>query len=699
MSKSDSPLSRIDTSGVTDPMREPAWHGGSPIHAWDTETTEASDDSTGRVFALAVAPDGYDPTVYTAADLDESRRPGDTLPTDGLLKLLTGHRFRRGVNVWYNLSFDGDVIFSGLPEENRRELQRYDRTTYEPADSTVSFEITYVPAKFLRIRDSNGHTYEHYDISGIVRSKNLGAAADEWTEYDGKANDGLDVSRFEDRSYLRRNMGTILSYARRDAVITRAVWRSFVNTAESAGVPAGKPFSTGYLAADYLRDNLSQKPGYGASWVQQYAWDSYAGGRFEIFERGAVGEVVVPDINSAYPAVMAGLPDPSSMAWRHPNEPSLDAVRGADYGFVDVTVTTDPERRIQPFAVKTHDGLRYPSLTDHRLRTLRETFLFALDAGLIEDFTLHSAALAETVEGVTRYPFREDIDVPALYERRKVWGKHEGKPDMALALKIVLNSMYGKTCQTVMHQRPAEPGEDPAELEPHERLSVTYGDGRGTVAGQVAGRFFNPFLAAYITGLTRLKLHRTVVRHGLEGDTIAFATDSIIVRREAFEASGFVEAEVVDASEPGDYAEALGAWGFDARRGDGFVIGSGVYEIAKPSGGFKRSTRGFKELSGESLRAAAETATRSDTPGEIEATNHRPLTLAEVTSGRTGDGGTPLMPGDVGRFIEEARPLRAGFDEGRDWPDPDPTYGDLLAGARYGPPVHVDGGDSRKSEM
>ena len=66
---------------------------------------------------------------------------------------------------------------------------------------------------------------------------------------------------------------------------------------------------------------------------------------------------------------------------------------------------------------------------------------------------------------------------------------------MELPLKVILNSIYGKTAQRV---------------------------------GNRIGNLFNPVIASTITGTTRAMLYDFVQRNGIERNVVSFATDSII---------------------------------------------------------------------------------------------------------------------------------------------------------------------------
>jgi hypothetical protein len=655
MSKSDTPLDEIDTKRSRKRLKDPTFHNNRPIHAFDTETSE------GDVFMLSVAPHNTD--AYTIHNIETDAHGTLTrLSTDTILNELTKRKFSDGVSVWYNLKFDADVIFAGLPDKNLRDLKYENQTDYN------GYEINYLPGKSLRIR-RNKRTYEHFDISQILPG-GLETVAQDWIEKtDGKLNSDLDAEQFTDPQYVRDNLNSIKRYAKQDARLTRDTWASFVSVAEKdLDVPCGKPYSTGYLSADYIRSQLDMKPGWQLNPMQSMAWESYHGGRFEVQTRGLVDSVVMPDINSAYPHVMSQLPDPATLEWESVSTPTLPDIRHADYGFVEITVTTDKSRPWQPFAVKIDDSVKYPALEDYRLTAVKEIFTHAIETGLIDDYEIHSATLGHEIE-FTQYPFEWIQD---LYQTRKEW-ESEGRTKPARILKIILNSAYGKTCQTDLRTRmTAERGEE-KDLDDSEILDIDFDSGIACITRQVGGKLFNPFLASYITGLTRLELLKQVIEYGLEDETHMLATDSLMIDKEAFESTQFEDDLVKDG---------LGNWDYDAKGESAFLIGSGVYEVQRDGTDNKIGTRGFTEASLETgLLHAAESVAQDAHTDAIEVDNYRPITLNEARHSRH------MTLSDVGKFIEKSRDLRADFDDGRNWDVSDPTYAGMIEHSHSSDPL------------
>ena len=686
MSKSDTPLDYIETDRARKPLGKPDFAEDTAIAGLDTETAD------GDIFCIGAY---YEDTEHYREVAAEN---GETLSGLEVIDFLTSGGMRNRMNVWYNLNFDANVVLKALPRKNLEEIRVHNSTTWNKDGK--EYEITYIPKKCLTF-SVDGNSYRHFDASQFTYvSGGLDVAASEWLGDDrGKANENVDVTAFglkDDGSlndYVTENLSEILRYLRVDCKLTAEIMREIIDTAENGvdpAIPFGSPFSTGYVAADYIRNRLDYKPGYANTEIQSAAWKTYYGGRFEVIRRGYVGEVAGPDINSAYPAVMADLPDPSTLEWYgYGSDNRLSAVSeadidGADYGFVEVEVTTDPERPVQPFAVKNPDmanRCEYPAIDGATIWTLVDTFRFARDNDMLVDYDVKTAYLGFETE-TTKKPFSFFRD---LYAQRKAF-EAEDKPKAAKLLKIVMNSIYGKTCQSTMKLKPIADFAEENDLSvvttddvPDKYETVTDPSGETFLEYQTAGRLFNPFLATYITGRTRLKLLRGVVENDLEDNVVMLATDCLMFDKDAFESSPLYEAAERDESP----REALGGWDYDYV-GEAFVVGSGVYQVNRTDKDeVKHGMRGFKDFYGsdgdETLMERAEKS-----PDGIPLENTRPVTYGDILH----KGG---KLSEIGRFRETERTLSADMDTKRSWQAEDINFSDLLNNDEYGAPKIYDG--------
>lgn len=715
--KSDTPLSEIDCSRASETLGEPTWGADKPVNAFDFETVD------GEPVMLAYCYDGEEPGLVTNTSPEGARMIG----TNTLWKYLTASKNRNSLNVWYNLNFDAQVLLKGLSRQQVNEIQ-VSGTTQVTSASGVDWTVTYIPKKVLKFRDENNHTIAHYDISQFADPYGapLNSAAQEWIGT-GKLDD-VDMKEISQNSSLGADgyvcgdfddrWQEISEYAERDAEITRDMAKEIVRVAETEtepAIPMGQPFSTGYGAAEWIRAHYEYKPKFNRKAVQKYAWDAYAGGRFEVFERGNVGAVAGPDINSAYPAIMSELADPGCLHWKPISEGAdADALYGDDveYSFVHARVTTDADRRIQPFAVKNQSEggrVEYPALDDAEITAIGPIFKFALENDYIEEYEILGGYVGKEIDDVeVKYPFE---NLKEIYKRRKRL-ETEGKDKQATLLKIVMNSLYGKTCQTTYKYRSLEEWtRDPEDEDADENVPTMdeladyarkndgitsdddellrawedfdvipdkNGEKKLYVRSQEAGGLFNPIVASYITGMTRLELHKQVVNYGLEQDTYMFATDCIMIDRDAFQASNFV------ADLQGDL---LGEWDFDYAGGDAYILGSGIYEVwengpqtdAEP---MKTKTRGFKEWKETSLYGEMR-----DADGPLPVVSVRPITIGDALH-----KGEALH--DVAMFKRTERGIKPDMDGKRNWPS-EATWESLTGDVETGDPKVYDGSNWR----
>lgn len=720
MAKSDTPLNRIDISNAIGEQRKPKFVGNKNINAFDTET------SNGDVFMVSFAFPNQSGTIQSGTY--------EELDTKQVWNLLTTSKCREALNVWYNLDFDTNAILSGiLDNEEMSKLVVKNRIETEIEGNT--YDITYVKSKFLSIQDKDGkHRYDHYDIAQFFYTS-LDNAANEWldkqkvenvdakkfgrTTCDTHTREQLDkgeepepVSECENcitneqaHQYIIDNYADIKYYAEKDALLTRELAQTLFEEGEKLDIPFGKPFSTGYLSAEYQRANTDNKPNFCNKDIQSYFWESYHGGRFEVFERGKVGKCVGPDINSAYPAIMAEMPSPTTLDWKIVDNQTdngfnfdFSDIVDCDYGVVKCRVTTDSSKKIQPFAYKMNGVTCYPAFDDIEVIVLKDIFEFAVKNNIVTDYELIDGYLAyETPE--TQYPFEWLKD---MYAQRKVFEVLQGKYKKGKLLKIVLNSSYGKTCQTTRRKRIKHlPEGETYELKDNENLypkdylskkQREYIDDDMIIIESVsAGKRFNPFIASYITGLTRLELHKRVLEYDLVDDTYMFATDCIMVDEKAYEESGFSEIELTpDETLNGDEfrnvaKNSLGMWDFDYS-GIGFVVGSGVYEVMLDNGSVKTQSRGFKNsaLDGKLVESARKH------PNGIPLQNNRPITMAEVMS-------NPSL-GNVSSFTKQYKKLTPDFDTKRNWDIENPTFTDLLNESHGSKPLVVSKDDTYTQE-
>ena len=392
---------------------------------------------------------------------------------DDILRYLCSNRYRGKFNWFYNIKFDFEAIVKHLSQEDLLNLYLNGHLIYN------DYHISYLDRKYFGIVDKNKNRYHFYDMFSFL-DVSLNTASK--TLLNDNKLDIIDSSQLNiNKNYWKENKNSIVEYCIKDAVLTAKLanyfWEMIWNKLHYA---PKRPFSKGRLSEEYFLHKfyiptINDIP----KDVLKYAYNSYSGGRFEILQRGFFPSLYSYDIKSAYPAEIANLADYSNGEWIKGNTIDYDA----DIGFYYCLVTCY-EPLISPFVYKYRNVLNiYPNgrfklyLTKKEIEFIESHFK-NVEIEIISswEFMIHHE----------KYPFREEIE--RLYE----WKETEKDKNIKLVVKIILNSLYGKTIQTV---------------------------------NQKTGKLFNPIWAAIITSNTRLKLLDFCYPH--YDKVIAFSTDSV----------------------------------------------------------------------------------------------------------------------------------------------------------------------------
>jgi hypothetical protein len=318
--------------------------------------------------------------------------------------------------------------------------------------------------------------------------------------------------------YYNHNKKKIRNYCIEDCVLTKQLAEKWITLFHDAFsfYPAKWP-SSGYLAEKVLINNGIEFPKFSSIpfEVQDLAYRSYFGGRFEMIKRGFIGQAYLYDINSAYPFAITQIPDLTQGKWIQRKSIHPDA----KLGFFEIESDIPDDTYIPPFPFRANGQLIFPSgrfityCTLAELQTCKNPHWYKI---------LNSWQFVPSLES---YPYKKFIE--KLYQKRLEL-KQNGSP-MQLPIKIILNSIYGKTGQKI---------------------------------NRIIGNLFNPVLFSFITGFARAQLYRFVVDNNMEKQTVAFATDSICVTKKL-----------------GIDSQKLGEFSFEKSANDVFYLQNGFYRF------------------------------------------------------------------------------------------------------------------------
>lgn len=436
---------------------------------------------------------------------------GDITP-EKVIKFLFSKRYQGSWNFFYNVTFDAEVILKILGDI----LYDYRRTRILKWNYQ-GYTIEYIPQKKIAIRKGR-HSSVFFDIAQYYHESldqaylhNIGELPQWYVELKKQR------SHFT-RRYCEKYHTKVRKYCIQDCIYTKQLAEHWIKVFFEAFEFYPQRFiSAGYLAEKVLINKNIIIPLFGEIpfEINEFAWRSYYGARFEILKRGFIGNAHLYDINSAYPFALANIPDITNGKWKK----SKSLLDNAHLGFFKIECNIPDCKYIPPFPFRANNKLIFPSGKFVTYCTLAE--LLACNNPkyykILESY--------QYLDDRPTYPYKEFIE--SIYSKRLEF--IEQNNPLQLPLKVILNSIYGKTAQRV---------------------------------GNRIGNLFSPIIASSITGITRAMLYDFVRKHDIENEIVSFATDSIITTRKLD----------IDSTKLGDFA-------YENSGNDVYVLQNGIYRF------------------------------------------------------------------------------------------------------------------------
>ncbi|MCV0399043.1 MAG: DNA polymerase [Nitrosarchaeum sp.] len=470
--------------------RDPAKSHKRKVYAIDTETYQ------GNIFLIA----------------DSDGRFLDKITPESCLDWLFCRKYEGNWCFFYNLGYDAEVILKLLGSE----LFRY-RNTGKLKFSFQKYTIEYHPNKCLKISKGH-HSVIFYDVAQFYHASLADAYQNNIKKLPKKYLETKSKRNQFSVTYYKRNTRQVRDYCIQDCKLTKELAIHWIKLFHDAfGFYPARWVSSGYLAEKVLINNNIEFPKFDDTpyEVQEMAFASYYGGRFEITKRGYIGTAYKYDINSAYPYSLTKIPDLTKGRWikRKSIHPK------AELGFFRIIADVPDCKYIPPFPFRTNGLIIFPSgkfetyVTLDELKVADKRYYKILDSyQFIPD-------------GKITYPFKKFVE--SMYEKR-LQLKKEGNP-LQLPIKIILNSIYGKT---------------------------------GQKTNRIMGNLFNPVIFGTITGMTRAYLYDFVMKNAIENQVVFFATDSVCTT---------VPLDVD--------SDRLGEFSLEEKADDVFVLQNGFYRF------------------------------------------------------------------------------------------------------------------------
>lgn len=360
------------------------------------------------------------------------------------------------------------MILQDLPLRGRNsieELRRNGKVRWH------GFRITYIPRKIFRVRFGN-RVHTSYDTWGFFASSFESAL----TAWGLQPTNKIAEGKAQRGNFQRWSLKRIREYNAEELTLLQELMEKLRESVNPLELPIQSWHGPAALSAGWLRKHRAR------DWISDYPSEmvdpvtcGYFGGRIDAIGYGYINPVSHYDIVSAYPSAIRFLPNLTKLRWI--NKRQGTPPRGRLYL---ARIRWDiPVCRWGCLPWRSKDGtILWPMQGEgwywsHEIEA-------AVDKFGESNFEFVEYWLAE---GQLEYPFKSLIEEAFAYRAEL---KAKGHPSH-VAVKLVLNSMYGKFAQTV---------------------------GKAT--------YHSPIWAGLITAQTRAELNRHITN-----DVVLVMTDSI----------------------------------------------------------------------------------------------------------------------------------------------------------------------------
>lgn len=335
----------------------------------------------------------------------------------------------------FSFTYDATQLLRTIPDEDVQRLlcEKDRRGTYVNWDK---WQMDWRMGKYFRIKRRGGRypftiwdAYPYYQMS-LIEAINESDLPDDGRLKiiaNGKARRGVEDMPF--------NVAVELEYAVAECVMLARMQQELFRNIETLGINLNAFYGPGGVAEAVMRKE--GVPEYLAPIDEQWAQaakTAYAGGRFETIGHGYLKQLWEYDINSAYPAALLRVPCLAHCTWTHTQEPG-------DTSLVHVRWRLR-EGLWGPFPVHNSNGLAFPFNG--------ETWVWGWEFKAAHKYLKCDLTVLECVSPVSECGHRPFQFVDRAYKARKTL---EAKKNNGLAkvYKLWLNSLYGKTAQSIGH--------------------------------------------------------------------------------------------------------------------------------------------------------------------------------------------------------------------------------------------------------
>jgi len=376
---------------------------------------------------------------------------------DFLLSLPEKHG--KALFVFFSSTYDFTMWVKRLPDKNIEDLNKYGSTKWDHyaikwrQGREILIYDTSIVERIVKIMPNNRRkvfrTYPRrihiYDVFGFFQKSFVKTLA-KWKTTSAEIIDEISVMKLRRGSFTPEQKAEVREYCFLECRLLTKLMLAFREACKDADITPQHWYGAGALATSLMR-KFQVKDNVGCELTNDqklYMGRAYFGGRTEVTWEGRLPDGCVQyDINSAYPTAMVNLPDLIHGKWLYLDSGEL--FDKYEWGVWRVQWNTHGAY-INPFPWRSEDGgIYYPDAGDgiyHRIEIEAAAKLYGEDSFVLLDGWAWQSDCEHR-------PF--DFIIERAKHRLQL--KAEKNPANE-PLKLGLNSLYGKTAQTVGKKPP-----------------------------------------------------------------------------------------------------------------------------------------------------------------------------------------------------------------------------------------------------
>lgn len=354
---------------------------------------------------------------------------GSDLSTVQCFEYLLG--LPKAITVGFSINYDVNMWLRDIPTDHLKELLQAEALYWK------TYKIQYIPSKQTIISDQRGRKVHIYDVFGFFQTSFVKALS-EWQIGDPSIIAEIAAMKERRGTFSEKERRQIRDYCLAECDLLVELMQRLIAATERAEIPCHRWYGVGALASGMLQKyGVKEYTGTAPNYIKDEILSGYYGGRFEIARSGDIGKVYAYDIKSAYPSVARDLPCLAHVRYANVRTYNSDHLavwhvkwnvgKGAIWG---------------PFPWRDdHYGIHYPTNGDG--------WYWSPEIKAAMSFYPKGIHVIEGVRIVQLCEHRPFTFIDEVYtERRRL----EASGDYAnKTLKLALNSLYGKTAQSIGH--------------------------------------------------------------------------------------------------------------------------------------------------------------------------------------------------------------------------------------------------------